>query len=177
MRPSHKDLPQPVDREPLTEASMPRRDWADWCHPLRLAAVTLGPCHMSLPVSCRNYCVTTEGNAYRDGAAWGRHCYDGAVTDSGEPDRTSHISKTVLSTMHVGGPWVPPVMAVARMDCTTRRPASDGRRVFLVSGNLKGGSNGENHQEEDGGESGGHLRPACRTRARTGRTRPPSPSR
>ena len=45
------------------------------------------------------------------------------------------------------------------------------------SGNVKGGSNGENHRQEDGNEPGGHLRPRLGQEPGRGRTRPPSPSR
>ena len=38
------------------------------------------------------------------------------------------------------GPWRHLMGQVMRIDCTTRRPAPDRRRVFPISGNVKGGS-------------------------------------
>ena len=43
------------------------------------------------------------------------------------------------------GPWRHLIKQVMRDNCTTRRPAPDRRRVFLVSENVKGGGHGEKH--------------------------------
>ena len=143
LRPPHRRLPRRMPesalrclRTLLAAGGAPTYPQARPVQPIALHETAREPVNCSRYQGCVNFPMHNPRQGYRDNRIG---CPMHSTFDAGFPKRVSWLKKLARRCWKHPGPWRHLPEQVMQWYCTTRRPASGRRRVFLVLGVTRGG--------------------------------------